>query len=407
MRAIPLALLAATVFAGHAHAASEPPWSLRQTVAFRQSPVERTALAIAPDNTLLATWGSVAAAHNRARRRAEFGPSRRLPDGWVDGPLVYGPPSRSVVGIMLPPGSNRYPDSELRVAFGSAGAGFGRTRLVTRRPGIARPDLAGNARGDLALAWFEDRGTSTDRVMASLRRRGRSFAAPIRLATGRIRNVAAAVGPAGHVLVAWEARGVVRARFKPPGSRRFRPAETIRSEPAFSTDLHAAVARSGHAFVAWSARLRTEGGDTGPLRVQAAARRAGARFRPAQLLERLGDAVGQQTVDLEVDSRGRALVGWTGARLRLAESSGGAFTALPFTAEGALADLASGPGGRRLAVWTGGAQVEAAYDRGDGFGAAEPVAPNGQAVHAAIGPRGQPVVIYTFNDRVEVASRRG
>ena len=325
MRALPLALLAATVLAVPAHAASEPPWYLRQTVALRQSPVERTALAVAPDNTVLATWGSTVGARTRARRRADFGPSRQLPDGWADGPVVYGPPSRAAVAVMLPPGESRHPDSELRVAFGSAGAGFGRTRLVTRRPRIARPDLAGNDRGDLALAWFEDRGTSNDRVMVSLRRRGRSFAAPIRLATGRIRNVTAAVGPRGHVLVVWEARGVVRARFKAPGARSFRPAETIRSEPAFFTDLHAAVTRSGHGYVAWSAQLRTEGGDTGPLLIQGATRRAGARFRPAQLLERLGADGGREPVDLEIDSRGRALLGWTGARVRLAESSGGAF----------------------------------------------------------------------------------
>jgi len=406
VRVVPLALLAAAALAAPAHAASEP-WFLTQTVALRQSPVERTAIAVAPDNTVLATWGSTVAAHNRARHGAEFGPARRLPDGWVDGPLVYGPPSRSVVAVMLPPGSNRDADSELRVAFGSAGPGFGRTRRVSRRRGIARPDLAGNARGDLALAWFEDRGTRNDRVMVSLRRRGRSFAAPVRLATGRIRNVTAAVGPAGHVLVVWEARGVVLARFKAPGARRFRPAETIRSEPAYFTDLHAAVARSGQAFVAWSAQLQTEGGDTGPLFVQAASRRAGGRFRRAQLLERLQAQGGRQPVDLEIDSRGRALLGWTGAGVRLAESSGGAFTTLPFTAEGVITDLATGPGGRRLAVWMAGAQVQAAYDRGDGFGPAEPVAPNGQGVRAAIGPRGQSVVIYTYNDRVEVASRRG
>ena len=48
----------------------------------------------------------------------------------------------------------------------------------------------------------------TDRVYVALRRAGHGFGKPRRLATGRIRGVAAAIGERGDVLVAWDARGV-------------------------------------------------------------------------------------------------------------------------------------------------------------------------------------------------------
>ena len=88
----------------------------------------------------------------------------------------------------------------------SAGSTAGGSRDVS---------LAAAPSGDAALAWFEDRGTRTDRVYVSLRRAHGRFGAPRRLATGRIRSVAAAVGASGDVLVAWDARGVLRTRFKP------------------------------------------------------------------------------------------------------------------------------------------------------------------------------------------------
>ena len=75
---------------------------------------------------------------------------------------------------------------------------------------------------------------STDRVYVALRRAGHRFGAPRRLVTGRIRGVAAAIGARGDALVAWDARGVLRARFKPRTRAGFRATDTIRSSPPSS-----------------------------------------------------------------------------------------------------------------------------------------------------------------------------
>ena len=63
--------------------------------------------------------------------------------------------------------------------FGSTSGRFGRLRTI-RRSGpfrIGGASLAANPRGDAALAWWEDRGTRTDRVYVALRRAGHGFGA--------------------------------------------------------------------------------------------------------------------------------------------------------------------------------------------------------------------------------------
>jgi hypothetical protein len=404
-----------------AHATtSEPPWFSTVAVSPPHRLFDSATIAAARGGDALATWSwqdetRLRVAGARRPRNGAFGPERALPAGTIGGP-VLSEPRRAVVATIRPVGSNRDPRSRLSVALGSVDGTFGPQRLVARHPRIARPALAGNERGDLALAWFEDRGTRNDRVMVSLRRHGRSFGAPVRLATGRLRNVTVAVGARGHVLVAWEARGVVRARFKRPGARGFGRVQTIRSNPAFFTDLHAVVAPSGRSYVAWSAQFRSEGGDVGDSFVELATRSPGARFGRARLLESFGPDTPQQPVDLAPDGRGGALLGWTGApgRPRLAVADANGFlSVIDLPATGALADVATAPGGRRLVLWTradtGGTRLEAAYDGGPGgFGPPEPVA-LGDLSHpqGAISERSNPVAVYIAGDQVQVASRRG
>src|SRR5215208_380449 len=68
--------------------------------------------------------------------------------------------------------------------------------------------VAGN--GGALAAWRYQQGERADRVYVALRRAGHGFGKPRRLATGRIRGVATAIGERGDVLVSWDARGVLR-----------------------------------------------------------------------------------------------------------------------------------------------------------------------------------------------------
>jgi hypothetical protein len=383
------------------------PWSAPQDVSAPHLFVFDPAIAFAGDGTALATWrwqdgireeargGEAAAA--RAPGSAAFGAERRLsPAGRVGKPVMYGR-SRAVLGLVRPLGSNRDPRSQLRVAFGRADGSFGASQLIVARPRIAPPRLAGNARGDLAFAWFEDRGTSNDRVYVSLRRAGGSFGSPVLLAQDRVRSVSVAVGPRGDVLVAWDARGVVRTRLRAAGRAVFGPVDTIRSEDAFFAGLRTALTANGRGYVAWGAQLRTEGGDTGPVFFEAAVRPAGgSRFRAAQLLDRLGAERAANPLELAIAGGGSAaVVAWTGYdgstnRVRVAETDaagrfGGALDVSAPGTDAVLSDLAAGAAGQRLAVWTAtGAgqrrQVQAAFAAaGAAFGSAERVSADEEA----------------------------
>jgi hypothetical protein len=293
--------------------------------------------------------------------------------------------------------------TRLSVRFGSATGTFGKTRVVRRGRDITRPSLAVNARGDAALAWFENRGVRTDRVYVALRRAGHGFGKPRRLATGRIRTVAAAIGAGRDVLVTWDAVGVVRARFKSHRSSSFRATDTIRSEDAFFDDMHPVVMPSGRAAVAWSAEFATEGGTVGPQFFQVAVRPAGAPlFQPARLLERVDNPQGDfRPIDAVVDGSGFA-VAWTagfGGHLKAVRGSG----APQDLGVASLDDLAAGPGGRLVVVWDDGVDaspnaIHAALAPAAGapFGAAEDVSPPGVDsfdAHAAFSGD-EPAVVY-------------
>ncbi|HEX6025990.1 MAG TPA: hypothetical protein VFZ00_28625, partial [Solirubrobacter sp.] len=174
------------------------------------------------------------------------------------------------------------------VAFGRTDGSYGaRRRLATRKDGIRGSVIAANANGDIAVAWLERRGGTNDRVYIAFRPKGKPFTPPIRQATDRVRSVSIAVSPRGDILLAWDARGVVKTRLKPARAPFFRRAETIESEPTFFARLRTAMTANGRAYVAWAAQLLTEGGTSGEGFYQVAVRPAGARrFRPAQLLER-------------------------------------------------------------------------------------------------------------------------
>jgi hypothetical protein len=295
-------------------------WSPPQTLSREHFSVwPGPAIGFTANGTAVASWGWQDGMGNdavvgfslatRAASDPDFGPERELSAGdLVAGPAPYGS-NRAIVARLRDRDLGR---DRLRVQFGDVGGRFGRPRVVARRTGIRNVRLAVNARGQAALAWFEDRGTHGDRVYVSLRRAGGSFGRPRRLVRERIRNVSVAVGPAGDVLVAWDARGTIRTRFKGRSRRGFRRADTLRSEDTFFAAIQTAVAASGRAWVAWTAQLLTEGGGPGDAFVQAAVRPpARRRFRPALLLAHGSGFVRAMPVSLVLDAEGAATLAWT------------------------------------------------------------------------------------------------
>lgn len=217
--------------------------------------------AVARDGSLQVAWTTHRDALLLNGRRVATGA------GWLTGPVTYGRRSFAMAW------------TDLRQRRAAARIGR-RAFAVARGRRVASLQLAGNAGGKLALAWFDDRGTRDDAVMVAVRQPGERFGKPRRLASGRLRSVSVAVGERGEVLVAWNTPGRVHARRL--GGR----AETIRSEEAHLARLQTAFA-GRRALVGWVAKFRSEGGDARDTFVQLAERAPGAaRFGRARLLAR-------------------------------------------------------------------------------------------------------------------------
>jgi hypothetical protein len=165
------------------------------------------------------------------------------------------------------------------------------------------------------------------------------------------------------VLVAWDARGTIRARYKGPSSSGFQPIETISSDPTFFAQMQAAVTDGGRCYLAWSAQLLTEGGSRGPVFDEVAVRPSGHRFRAAQLLERDGSNRSQTPIALALTDSRDAAVAWTGfdganSRVRVASTDpsarfGAPQDVSPAGRDGVVSDLAYGSG-IGLVVWDNG-----------------------------------------------------
>ena len=401
-----------------------------QTLSSPHSTIDSPSVIVAGGGGALASWrfqqglgnGSRAGTEGAVRPAGAAGFTRRVaivPAKRIDRPLTtlaglepYG--ANGAIQALILPGPGDAPQARIGVRFGKVDGSFGRVRTIRVAPtySILRASLAVNARGDAALAWFENRGVRTDRVYVALRRAGHGFGKPRRLATGRIRNVAAAVGQHGQVLVSWDARGVLRTRFRARGARGFGATDTIRSRKTYNADMHPVIAPSGRAVLAWSAQFTSEGGTRGPVFFQSATRPAGAgRFARAQLLEEVpardDDGLGHP-LDAVVDSAGTVAVAWRGAAgVRVKRGPAPAQTVSAPGTTAVLSDLAAGPAGRLLVVWDGGVEdsaslVRAAVADGAGapFGAPEDVSAAGRdsrfGAAAFIGDR--PLVVLSSRE---------
>jgi hypothetical protein len=371
-----LAFLIALLFAVPAQAA--PPWSEPVDVSSRHVTVWNPTLGFPGTGPGFATWR----VSDQPGEERTFGAQLGAPEKLISGSSVVSPPvlygaTRAVVATQRPASGGK---TRLSIVFGRASGTFGAPDTIAVRSGIRSVQLAANANGDLALAWFEDRGVMNDRVYIAFRPRGKPFTPPILQATDRVRSVSIAVGPRADLLLAYDARGVVKTRFKPASTPFFRRVETIASEPTFFARLRTAVTANGRAYVAWAAQLLTEGGEAGEGFYQAAVRPAGAgRFRAAQMLERRPASELVGGLDLVVDDTNRATVAWGATTVRAATTDASAtFGAAQEIAPGTEGALASAPDGRRVVAWTSGAEsgaLTAAVAPANGpFGAPEPVA---------------------------------
>jgi hypothetical protein len=410
------ALLALLALALPAAAAADPPWSGPQNVSLPHLFVEPVDVTASGNGTALAWWswqdGTGTSARvgwslaSRAPGAATFGTERLAPSGTVD--IAGYAQTRAIVLTSRAIGSASAGRTRLQTAVGTSTGSFGSRHTIADGPRLLRPVLAVNSHGDAAVAYFQDNGVDNDRVMVSVRRAGGRFGTPFQVGHGRIRSVAVAVGPRGDVLVAWDARGTILARYRSPSATGFHSVETISSDPTYFAQIRAAVTDGGRCYLAWSAQFLSEGGSRGPVFNEVAVRPSGHRFRAAQLLERDDETRSQEPIALATEGRD-ATVAWTGfdganARVRVASTDpsarfGAPQDVSPAGRDGVVSDLAAA-GGTRLVVWDNGSfdanQVFAALAApGGGFGAAEAVSPaqEARAGRALLG--GLPTVVWS------------
>jgi hypothetical protein len=398
-----------------AAALGDPPWSPTQSLSTPHRFVDPVDVTASANGTALAWWTSSEGVPSRppdstlASRppgATVFGPERVAPAGTQD---IHGYAQSRAIALTTPPVALTAP-TRLAVAFGSTSGTFGAERRIADVPSLGGlPQLAVDAKGDAAVAYYRNLGTTNDRVMVSLRRAGGSFGAPFQVAHGRIRSVAVAVGPRGDVLVAWDARGTIQARYRSPSASGFQPIETISSDPTFFAQIRAAVTGGGRCYVAWSAKFLSEGGSRGPVFDEVAVRPAGHRFRAAQRLERDSESFAQRPVALALTGDRDASVAWTGfdganARVRVASTDpsarfGAPQDVSPAGRDGVVSDLAAA-GGTQLAVWDNGSfdanQVFAAVaPPGAPFGPAEAVSAAQEARAGRASLAGVPTIVWT------------
>ena len=275
--------------------APRPPRGRRRRTSPRRTAfVTRPGLTISGDGTALASWrwsdatgseGRVGVdAAVRAPGAAAFGPERRArrrrgrsPRSVVTGPVAYGAHPRAAGHQPRGQPRPRQPAAAARRALRQPTAASGAPGPCARRCGCGTRALAVNAaRRRGAGVVGGPRRAHRPRLRRAAAARAGASGAPVRLATGRIRGVAVAIGARGDVLVAWDARGVVRTRLKPA---RRAPVPRHRHDPLAARLQRRPAPRRGaqrpRASSPGARSSASEGGGTGPVRFEVAVRAGG------------------------------------------------------------------------------------------------------------------------------------
>lgn len=311
------------------------------------------------------------------------------------------------------PGRGEPADSEearIGVSFGRTDGRIEPFRALDayRRSPEAPAAMAAGDDGRIAIAYVESRPGAGDLLWLTVRAPGERFERRVVRGSGRISDLAVDVGDGGDVAVAYRRDDRVEARVQRSAHSLGRVEVLGPAHPVATLDV--SVAASGRVAVAWGSHA-TDGASRGPLAVHAVLRPPGPRrFGAAQTLsgeEKGGARGGEPRVALATAPDGAATVAWTdgAALVRTATASAaGRFTeAQTVAAGGAVEDVAVGPLGTALVVWsgthTGGSPglFAALAPAGAVFGPAEIVTDEAEAFDArvAVDARdGRPTVVW-------------
>jgi hypothetical protein len=377
-----LALILCCVFAAPTQAQWSPPARLAGS-----TDASAPHIAISQSGAAMTAWTRFT--RGRPSIVADGGRTVAADADWLAGPVTYG---RGHFALAFTDFRQRRLDVVLDRS---------RRRIASGRR-IAGPSIAANLDGDLAVAWFDDRGTRNDEVWVAVRRAGHRFGRPMRVAREAVRSVSVAVGVRGDMLIAWNTAGKVRTRFLRRGNRGLNPVDTIRSREAFNARLRTRVAPNGRAVVGWTAAFRSEGGGGRPTHVEVATRPSGARrFRAAQLLFR-GEQAPVDDGSLEFDDEGRRAAWTQDDGVMLSEAgAGGRFGPAAAVAppDATLQDVASTGSGPVIA-WTLDGRL---FVDGVAVSDARQIAHDPDL---AIDPRtGRPTVVWAQDFRIMTSTR--
>jgi hypothetical protein len=239
-----------------------------------------------------------------------FGPERVLPSATTQ---VVPYAQRSLAGLVRTDLDATGRRVRLAVAFGSAdGPSLGTARTVATDDVAFVPSLAMGADGSGLLAWVARESGNRRVVKVSLRAPGGRFGTPsIISGTGRANAIIAAVGSRGERVVAFERSGRLLVRYRAPGHN-WGSIQDLGAVAAGTDNELAALVNGGRATVVDLHRQLTEGGDTGPLIVDAWVRAVGAsRFGSVQRLESGAQVQSSPPALVPLETRS-ALLAWLG-----------------------------------------------------------------------------------------------
>jgi hypothetical protein len=274
-------------------------WSVPVTISAPHDQISALALASGPTGNLLAwkasdlvagrgIFGTPRARYAVARAGGSFGPERGLPSSYVGGPLVNLGGGRVAQLILLRTGTNT---TRPQVALGGVDGRFGTPQAIRGASVfVGRASLAGNAFGELLVAWIAADSHGGHRVVwASTRPAGGHFGVPQMISrSDAAEQVTAAVGRQGDMVIAFASRrGRMLARVRRHqhswGSLQDLGPAAVGTE----NDVTPFVGEFGRIVVAWYHTQLCEGGCVSPGYTRVAVQLVGAsRFNSAQLLER-------------------------------------------------------------------------------------------------------------------------
>lgn len=348
-------------------------WSAPATVSVPHSAIGGLQLLPGPADSLLAwdhndlvapryeIFGPNGSSYVVAAAGGSFGPERPLPNGYAaaSGQLVDLGGGRVAQLLFVTRG--RSVTSTAEIALGRTDGRFGAPQRVEASVWNDSASLAGDARGDLVLAWLTSNRATHRQVWASVQPAGGHFGAPQLLSsTADPLRVRAAVGANGDAVVAFASKRMRLLATVRRHARSWGPLQDVGPGANYVSPL---ITGNGRVVIAWSFQVLSEGGPLGPGSNLVAVQPSGAlRFRADQRLER--------NTNWDVGVASPAVVAGAGGRVTVA-----------FLAQGA----APVPGPTLPTV------VEATSSTGVSFAAprtVSPVAEQASDVAAATGPTG-------------------